>query len=194
TRNKYAGSHPRYAKFNAHHLASVPCLFCYNCQKPGHYARDCRSPVKQVAPVNAARMRNNQSVCYECGNPNHFRNTCPKLNRASGQVGNHLTIEGADFSFISTKFVPLLNVTPSIIRPGYVIKVANGKKVETDKIIHGFKLELGDSLFNIDLIPFGHGSFDVIVGMDWLSRHKAEIVCHEKVVRIPCANGKILMV
>ncbi|GJW46085.1 putative reverse transcriptase domain-containing protein [Tanacetum coccineum] len=45
--------------------------------------------------------------------------------------------------------------------------------------------ELGNSLFTIDLIPLGHGNFDVIVGMDWLSKNKAEIVCQEKVVRIP---------
>ncbi|GJS95396.1 putative reverse transcriptase domain-containing protein [Tanacetum coccineum] len=77
---------------------------------------------------------------------------------------------GVDFSFISTKFVPLLNVKPSIVSPGYVIEVAN------------------------DLIPLGHGSFDVIVGMDWLSKNKAEIVCHEKVVRIPLEGGEILRV
>nr|GEZ67965.1 putative reverse transcriptase domain-containing protein [Tanacetum cinerariifolium] len=39
-----------------------------------------------------------------------------------------------------------------------------------------------------------HGSFDVIVGMDWLSEHKAEIVWYEKVVKIPLENGKILIV
>ncbi|GJT92218.1 hypothetical protein Tco_1081063 [Tanacetum coccineum] len=49
-------------------------------------------------------------------------------------------------------------------------------------------------MFTIDMIPFGHESFDVIVEMDWLSRHKAEIVCNEKVVRIPLASGKTLMV
>nr|GEU80676.1 hypothetical protein [Tanacetum cinerariifolium] len=31
-------------------------------------------------------------------------------------------------------------------------------------------LELEGHTFIIDLIPFGHGSFDVIVGMDWLSK------------------------
>ncbi|GKG49405.1 hypothetical protein Tco_0515857, partial [Tanacetum coccineum] len=36
--------------------------------------------------------------------------------------------------------------------------------------------------------------FDVIVRMDWLSRHKAEIVCHEKVVRISLPHGKMLRV
>ncbi|GJS54760.1 hypothetical protein Tco_0628122 [Tanacetum coccineum] len=31
-------------------------------------------------------------------------------------------------------------------------------------------------------------------GMDWLSNHKDEIICHEKVVRIPLPNGKVLRV
>ncbi|GJT81062.1 putative reverse transcriptase domain-containing protein [Tanacetum coccineum] len=55
---------------------------------------------------------------------------------------------GADFSFIYTNFAPLLNVKPSIVNPGYVIEVAN------------------------DLIALGHGSFDVIMGSDWLSKKK----------------------
>ncbi|GKF94862.1 hypothetical protein Tco_0284562 [Tanacetum coccineum] len=37
-------------------------------------------------------------------------------------------------------------------------------------------------------------SFDVIIGTDWLSKHKAEIVCHEKVVRIPLLNDELLIV
>ncbi|GJU44154.1 putative reverse transcriptase domain-containing protein [Tanacetum coccineum] len=100
----------------------------------------------------------------------------------------------ADFSFISTKFAPLLNEKPSIANHGYVIKVANGKKEEVDRIFCGCRLELGDSIFPIDLIPLGQGSFDVIVGMDWLSNQKAVIVCHEKIVRIPVEEGKVLCV
>ncbi|GKE28787.1 hypothetical protein Tco_1444171 [Tanacetum coccineum] len=34
----------------------------------------------------------------------------------------------------------------------------------------------------------------MIIGMDWLSNHKAEIICHEKVVRIPLPDGKVLRV
>ncbi|GJY73980.1 putative reverse transcriptase domain-containing protein [Tanacetum coccineum] len=100
----------------------------------------------------------------------------------------------ADFSFISTEFVSLLNVKPSIANPSYVIEIADGKKVEVNRIIRGCKLELGNSLFTIDLIPLGHGSFDVIVGMDWLSQNKPMIVYHEKVVEIPLIGGEILMV
>ncbi|GJW67027.1 putative reverse transcriptase domain-containing protein [Tanacetum coccineum] len=49
-------------------------------------------------------------------------------------------------------------------------------------------------MFDINLIPFGSGSFDVIIGMDWLSKHKAKIIYHEKVVRIPLQDGKVLRV
>ncbi|GJT15145.1 hypothetical protein Tco_0873851 [Tanacetum coccineum] len=130
-------------------------------------------------------MSNNSRVCHECSSPDHFSNTCPKLNRAPGQVGNQLALEGNRnnqsngnqvrgrafnvnvnameaariLNFISTKFAPLLNVRPSIVNPGYVIEVANGKKVEVDRIIRDCKLELGGSLFSINLIPLGHLGF-----------------------------------
>ncbi|GKC66964.1 putative reverse transcriptase domain-containing protein, partial [Tanacetum coccineum] len=105
-----------------------------------------------------------------------------------------LFVSGANFSFISTKFAPLLNEKPSITNLEYVIEVANGKKEEVDRIFHGCRLKLGDSTFPIDLIPLGQGSFDVIVGMNWLSNQKAVIVCHEKIVRIPIEEGKLLYV
>ncbi|GKB63294.1 putative reverse transcriptase domain-containing protein [Tanacetum coccineum] len=63
-----------------------------------------------------------------------------------------------------------------------------------EKVIKGCKLEIKGNVFDINLIPFGSGSFDVIIGMDWLSDHKAEIICHEKVVRIPLLDGKVLRV
>ncbi|GJT84815.1 putative reverse transcriptase domain-containing protein [Tanacetum coccineum] len=101
---------------------------------------------------------------------------------------------GADYSFVFTTFIPLLGIKPSDIGFRYEIKIASGQLVEIDKVIKGCKLEIEGHFFDIDLIPFGHGSFDVIIGMDWVSNHKAEIVCHEKVVRIPLLDGKVLRV
>ncbi|GKD51702.1 reverse transcriptase domain-containing protein [Tanacetum coccineum] len=70
----------------------------------------------------------------------------------------------------------------------------DGKRVEVDRVIRDCKLELGNSLFTLDLILLGHGSFYVIMGMDWLSKNKDVIVCHEKVVEIPINEGGILRV
>nr|GEW69674.1 putative reverse transcriptase domain-containing protein [Tanacetum cinerariifolium] len=63
-----------------------------------------------------------------------------------------------------------------------------------DKVIKGCKLEIEGHVIDIDLIPFRHGSFNVIIGMDWLSNHKADIICHEKVVRIALLDDKVLRV
>ncbi|GKB33487.1 putative reverse transcriptase domain-containing protein [Tanacetum coccineum] len=47
---------------------------------------------------------------------------------------------------------------------------------------------------SLTMEDIGQGSFDLIVGMDWLSNQKAVIVCHEKIVRIPVEEGKVLYV
>ncbi|GKB96647.1 putative reverse transcriptase domain-containing protein, partial [Tanacetum coccineum] len=80
------------------------------------------------------------------------------------QFATVLFNSGADFSFISTNFMPFLNVEPCILNPGYAIEIVDGKSVEVDRVICDCKLELGNSLFTIDLILLGHVSFDVIVG------------------------------
>ncbi|GKA52938.1 putative reverse transcriptase domain-containing protein, partial [Tanacetum coccineum] len=92
-----------------------------------------------------------------------------------------------------------LNIVTDTIEPSelglrYEIEIASEQLVEINKVIKGCKLEIEGHVFDIDLLHFGHESFDVIIGIDWLSNHKAEIICHEKVVRIPLLDGKVLRV
>ncbi|GJX71111.1 putative reverse transcriptase domain-containing protein, partial [Tanacetum coccineum] len=47
--------------------------------------------------------------------------------------------------------------------------------------------------FDIDLIPIDLGSFDVIVGMDWLVKYHAVIVCDKKIVRIPYGDEVLII-
>ncbi|GJT84048.1 putative reverse transcriptase domain-containing protein [Tanacetum coccineum] len=122
----------------------------------------------------------------------------PNIVTGTFTLNNHFATtlfdSGADYSFVSTTFIPLLGLEPSELGFKYEIEIASGQLVEIDKVIKGCKLEIEGHVFDIDLIPFGHGSFDVIIGMDWLSNYKAEIICHEKVVRIPLPDGKVLRV
>ncbi|GJZ62934.1 reverse transcriptase domain-containing protein [Tanacetum coccineum] len=57
----------------------------------------------------------------------------------------------------------------------------------------GCTLTLLNQSFKIDLMPIQLGSFDVVVGMDWLSKYHARIICDEKVVHIPI-NGEFLII
>ncbi|GKB64652.1 putative reverse transcriptase domain-containing protein [Tanacetum coccineum] len=42
-------------------------------------------------------------------------------------------------------------------------------------------------------MPIELGSFDVIIGMEWLSQHNAKIICDEKVVHIPIDNETLVI-
>ncbi|GKF61628.1 putative reverse transcriptase domain-containing protein, partial [Tanacetum coccineum] len=122
----------------------------------------------------------------------------PNIMTGTFTLNNHyattLFDSSTDYSFVSTTFIPLLGIEPSNLGFNYEIEIASGQLVEINKVIRGCKLEIEGHVFNIDLIPFGHGIFNMIIGMDWLSKHKAEIVCHGKVVRIPLQKGKVLRV
>ncbi|GKB08269.1 putative nucleotidyltransferase, ribonuclease H [Tanacetum coccineum] len=122
----------------------------------------------------------------------------PNIMTGTFTLNNHyattLFDSSVDYSFVSTTFIPLLDIEPSDLGFSYEIEIASGQLAEIDKVIRGCKLEIEGHMFDINLIPFGSGSFDVIIGMDWLSNHKAEIICHEKVVKIPLLDGKVLRV
>nr|GEU28849.1 hypothetical protein [Tanacetum cinerariifolium] len=144
---------------------------------------DCRVVPRNVNPINIKNPVPARGACYECGSTDHLKMTCPRLNRAQGLGGNR-PIQVVDNNG---------GIEPSELGFRYEIEIASGQLVEIDKVIKGCKLEIKGHIFDIDLIPFGHGSFDVIIGMDWLSNHKAEIICHAKVLRIPLLDGKFLI-
>ncbi|GJU94079.1 putative reverse transcriptase domain-containing protein [Tanacetum coccineum] len=165
---------------------------CYECGSTDHVRSACprlnraRGPEEnhpnQVAANNGGQGRRNQGNqargrAFMLGAEEARQD--PNIVTGTFTLNNHFATtlfdSGADYSFVSTTFIPLLGLEPNDL----------GQLVEIDKVIKGYKLEIKGHVFDIDLIPFGHGSFDVIIGMDWLSNYKSEIICHEKVVRIP---------
>ncbi|XP_071714458.1 uncharacterized protein [Rutidosis leptorrhynchoides] len=66
--------------------------------------------------------------------------------------------------------------------------------MKTAKIYGDCTSNLEGKMFLVDLMPIKLGSFDVVVGMDWLSKNKTEIVCAEKAIRIPIDNEQTMMV
>ncbi|GJZ86038.1 putative reverse transcriptase domain-containing protein [Tanacetum coccineum] len=206
---QYAGQHPKYRTGRA--ADERPRPTCYECEDPNHFRRNC--PRMNRATTSGGNHPN--PVLAIEGNTNQGNNRNRAQGRAFGlgvseapqdpnvvtgtfSLNDHFATVlfdfGADYSSISTNFLPLINLKPSVISPGYEIEIASGVKVETNKIVRGCRLELECHTFIIDLIPFGYGSFDVIVGMDWLSKLRGKIVCYEKIVQIPLSNGSILEV
>nr|GFA40391.1 putative reverse transcriptase domain-containing protein [Tanacetum cinerariifolium] len=51
--------------------------------------------------------------------------------------------------------------------------------------VHGCTLNFMNHPFNIDLMPVPLGSFDVIIGMDGLTKYHGVIIYDEKIVHVP---------
>ncbi|GKC32515.1 putative reverse transcriptase domain-containing protein [Tanacetum coccineum] len=100
---------------------------------------------------------------------------------------------GANKSFVSISLASKLNIPPITLDTTYDIEMADGNLVGTNTIIQGCTLILLNQPFEIDLMPIKLGSFDIVIGMDWLSKYHARIICDEKVVHIPI-DGETLII
>ncbi|GKD01294.1 reverse transcriptase domain-containing protein [Tanacetum coccineum] len=208
-RRWYARPHLLYNKCKYHHVR--PCTVkCNNCKKVGHLTRDCTTII--ALNTQRASVGNQQGVvCYECERPRHFRKDCPKLrnqnygnqtrNRVGNMTGNQTRGNEATAKAyaigIGGRFQrchgALLDIAPSTLDTSYAIELIDGRISETNIVHRGCTLGLIGHSFDIDLMPVELGSFDVIVGMDWLAKYHALIVCDEKVVRIPYRNEVLII-
>ncbi|GJS49716.1 putative reverse transcriptase domain-containing protein [Tanacetum coccineum] len=100
---------------------------------------------------------------------------------------------GAAKSFVSISLAFMLNIPPITLDTTYDIEMADGNLVGTNTVIQGCTLILLNQPFKIDLMPIKLGSFDVVIGMDWLSKYYARIIYDEKVVHIPI-DGETLII
>nr|GEV05866.1 putative reverse transcriptase domain-containing protein [Tanacetum cinerariifolium] len=92
---------------------------------------------------------------------------------------------GADRSFVSTTFSNLIDITPTTLENHYGVELADGKIIRVNTIVCGCTLNFMNHPFNIDLMHVPLGSFDVIIGMDWLTKYHGVIICDEKIVCVP---------
>ncbi|GJY11420.1 putative reverse transcriptase domain-containing protein [Tanacetum coccineum] len=75
----------------------------------------------------------------------------------------------------------------------YPIELVNRRLIGSDIVIRGCTLGFLGHPFNIDLMLVELGSFDVIIGMNWLANHHAVIVCDEKIVQIPYGDEVLIV-
>nr|GEX07010.1 hypothetical protein [Tanacetum cinerariifolium] len=158
----------------------------HDCNRLGHLNKDCRVMPRNVNPVNARNPT--ARTCFEYASTDHIKSACPRLNQARGRAFMLGSEEARQDLNIMT------GIEPSNLGFSYEIEITISQLVKIDKVIKGCKLEIEGHMFDINLIPFRSGSFDMIIRMDWLSNHKAEIICHKKVVRIPLPGSKVLRV
>ncbi|GJX81539.1 putative reverse transcriptase domain-containing protein [Tanacetum coccineum] len=185
-RKGYAGVLPYCSKCRMHHEG--PCMVRNECPKLRNQNRGNKTRSK--TGNNKAKAR-----AYAIGGGG----VGPDSNVATGtfllnnRYATMLFDSGADRSFVLTTFSTLLDVIPFTLDTSYAVELADGRISETNVILRGCTLGLLGHPFDIDLMPVELGSFDVIVGIDWLAKHYVVIVCDERIVRIPYGDELLII-
>ncbi|GJW23555.1 putative reverse transcriptase domain-containing protein [Tanacetum coccineum] len=162
---------------------------------------DRKGYVGSLPYYNKYRLHHEGLCTVRCGN--HFRKDYPKLrnqnrgNQTRNKTGNKTRNQTGGNEATSKAYAiggggtnPDSNI---VTDTSYAVELTNGRISETNVVLIGCTLGLLGHPFDIDLMPVELGSFDIIIGMDWLAKYYALIVCDEKVVRIPYGD-KVLII
>nr|GEW11706.1 reverse transcriptase domain-containing protein [Tanacetum cinerariifolium] len=167
---------------------------CYECGSQGYFKKDC----PKLKNNNCGTQGGNATAPAKVYKVGRVR-TNPDSNVVTGtfllnnRYASILFDTGADRSFVSTAFSSQLAITPTTLDHYYDVELADGRIIGLNSILRACTLNFLNHPFNIDLMPVELGSFDAIIGMDWLAKYHAVIVCVEKIVRIHWGN-EILIV
>ena len=95
---------------------------------------------------------------------------------------------GSTHSYVFTEH--LFDKMPSIEQLAYDIYVASPLEhnVRVNRLYKNCPLVIHDIEFFVDLIAMPFHEFDLILGMNWLSKHRVIIECYKKTVVLKCSN------
>ena len=91
-------------------------------------------------------------------------------------------------SYVFTKH--LFDKIPSIEQLEYDMHVTSplGHRVNVNRVYKNFPIMINERKFSIDRIALPFREYDLILGMDWLSKHRAIIYCDKKSVVLKCPD------
>ncbi|GJY88170.1 putative reverse transcriptase domain-containing protein [Tanacetum coccineum] len=166
---------------------------CYECGAQGHFKRECLK-LKNKNRGNQGGNGNTSAKVYAVGHAwtNPDSNVVMGTFLLNNRYTSVLFDTGADKSFVSTAFSSQIDITPSTLDHYYDVELDDERIIRLNAIIRGCTLNFLNHPFNIDLMAVELGSLDVIIGMDWLAKYQAVIVCAKKIVRIPWGNETLI--
>ncbi|GJU56114.1 putative reverse transcriptase domain-containing protein, partial [Tanacetum coccineum] len=157
----------------------------------GTWPKDRRGVSRNVNLINARNPT--VRACYECSSTDHVRSACPRLNRAQGPEENCPNQVAANNGGQGRR-----NQGNQARVRAFMLGAEEARQdpnivTGTFTLNNHFATTLFDSgvdysFVSTNFIPL-LGLEPSELGMDWLSNYKAEIICHEKVVRIPLPDG-----
>ena len=100
-----------------------------------------------------------------------------------GEPTRVLFDSGASRSFISNSFALHANRELTPLKSKLIVTTPLGERIVRTFVFRGCEVMIEGLMLKANLIPLEMVDFDVILGMDWLSYHKASMNCFTKKIR-----------
>ena len=85
---------------------------------------------------------------------------------------------GATHSFASKHFLDRFEIETQPLEGRMRVSLPAGDPLFTDRVVRDGRVLIKGQEFLVDLITLDIRDFDVVLGMDWLSRHRATLDCY----------------
>ena len=165
---------------------------CYNCNQSGHISRACPQKKDEAKKDdNKAKGRAFQMTVDQAKDADDVVNGTFLVN---SQLANVLFDSGANRTFVSASFGLKLGKQLSKLASALQVEIADGKLSTIRKSYRNCDIEIEGKSFPIQLLPITLGGFDIVIGMDWLNKFDAHILCKQKIVRLTAPDGDLVFV
>jgi len=169
---------------------------CFNCKKPGHFARQCPDPKRLVTLAAATTssagegVKPREGVVYVLTREEADANpdVLTGMFLISGISASILFDTGASLSVVSESFAKRTNLVPSSFEITS-LTLASGEVVSCSTIYRDVPIAIMETIFPANLIKFHVAEFDVILGMDWLSTYDAQFLCRDRKIILKSSSG-----
>jgi hypothetical protein len=163
---------------------------CYRCSQFGHFSKDYMGKGVAQKPLAPARV-----YALVPGEPEEGSEVVTGTTPILGFEASVLFDSGSTHSFVSIVFVRLSKLVVRTLKPGLVVTTPIGKTVVCKRIVCECPVSICGRVLPVNLVVLPTFNYDVILEMDWLTKHSAVIDCTLKQVMLtPWGEGKVTYV
>ncbi|XP_071739045.1 uncharacterized protein [Rutidosis leptorrhynchoides] len=183
---------------------------CWNCQKEGHRSAQCPSARRSYSATGSGVRAVSAGGSYASTSGQKRKNPPVPEGRAFQMSVDVATAtddmitgmflinsiparvlfnSGTNRSFMSVTFCDKLKLPVELISTPLRVEVADGKTVPVTTSASGAIIDIDGGFFPMTCLVMPITSFDVVLGMDWLSHNRASIKCHKKIISFPLTDG-----
>src|SRR3954468_4355116 len=174
---------------------------CNKCQQKGHYANKCFNQ-RRLPPPPPVRSSSNAVVKHNSKYAKVNMMNAAQAEDSSEVIMGNLSVNdipakvlfdtGASLSFISRPFVAKHEfVTENMPIPLKI--VSPGKQMTSNVCVPDVSIKMGDYKFLSKPVVLGDSDIDLILGMDWLSKHKAQLECAAREIKLTHSSNDVII-